>query len=622
MKFVKLLCILITVSIDLTYGKKKFVFQTFRSYHQKWLQPLLNKVINDVRPQQLIIYIGDNLRSSEGLHNCIGQEISKLASTVLVKVPAEYKPKNMQTSKGKVMNIIFLKEKNIESYEWALEYISFRAPVVPRPKTIIFIIGKSVHKKFEPKLKKLLIESWKMKFLDATFIYVHENFKSPPSIFSYNPFANKFDIRFADQTTVLFSEKLKNMFGYKLIFGRPRGSLDPKILEEEELFRFHPQYSIDMKEGSYTFAKHFLSKMMNFTLTVKCQNNGAIDLYYDIYALTNFDSRKLVTNRPNDILYAGAAIPHLRVGELTSEYDSFTVIYYLLVVFSFSVFIKLMVKALKLNHRQWEDSRCLACIFGMRISTGNGLKERAFYFVIISLAFYISNDLVSVVTNMELDTGEKTIENFKDLDNMKVPIYSAMRVSYDYRDGDVNKRLINKTTIGLNDFEAIDKCFSELHSNNDRICMEEMRDIHLMSANLKHDIGSAKGFRTARFYVKAWFPVGLLGGASPYVHKFDTIILQSIEFGLIKRPTIKQRLNCMKREYDNEDYDISDYDTRIFYKSLLYFLFVGLIFGACVFLCEVLYKTYLCELLEKLSEIWTIYRNRNVKQDIELSDAR
>lgn len=624
MKFFKFLGILVLAVIGLTYGKKKFVFPASKSYRQKWLQPLLNKTINDIRPYGLITYISDDLGSFIGLHNSISQEISRFTTTLRVKVPKNYIIiKSNSPAKAAVMNIIFLKEDHrlnvtISKYQNILRYASFGVSTVPRPKTIIFIYGKSVYKKFESTLKKLQTESWKMKYLDATFIYIHEDFRIPPYVSSYNPFTNRFDRKLANQTTTLFSEKLRDMFGYKILFGNLLGKLHPNETRDDESDRLMPVFLIQLKESSYIFAKYFLSKAMNFTLVVNYRNNTS-DIYNGMYMLEKFDDNVIVASRPNDIIYLGAAIPHLEPGELKSEYNAFNIVYYVLVVFSFTVLIRLMVKLLKFNHCRWRDYRCLSCILGMRIAVGNEVKERAFYFVIILLAFYISIDLVSIVTNMELDTNEKVVENLKDLDDMKVPIYCALPVIYDYRDDDVNERLVEKTTLALNDFEKINDCFQELDANNDRICIHETPGLNLWSALFKTYSDSKKGLRKTRFHLKTAFRIAYFGNASPFVKKFDTIILRSIEVGLIRRPVDKEILSYMKLEYDDEDYNISDYDTRIFYKSLLHILFVGLIFGACVFVCEVSYKVVMSDVLPTLHGMLEIYRNRNVNQDIEMS---
>lgn len=176
---------------------------------------------------------------------------------------------------------------------------------------------------------------------------------------------------------------------------------------------------------------------MIFTLVVNYEKNTASEIYRNLYALEMFnDYTKLM--RPNIIIHRGAAVPHLKIDELKLEFNSFNIVYYVLVIISFVIFIEIMVKILNLDERRWRDYRYLDCILGIRIVLEKKIKERTFYFVIILLAFYISNDLMSIVINMELDSTKKAVENFGDLDNMNVPIYFSLPINYDI--GDLRER--------------------------------------------------------------------------------------------------------------------------------------------------------------------------------------
>lgn len=389
MKISTILCTLHPIFFVSVFGRSKISFFTDKFDHRaKWRVWLLSKIKEGSQPYQANIYSYRISKMKNSVQEEISREIAKFIPTKQVEVKAQrenslcfHKPFT-----AKITNFIFLTldkkySEILNEYKKTLD------------QTLILIFGTSAYKKFEPFLKKLQLYTWENRFLHASFIYVDKNLRITPYISSYNPFQSTFIKKLTNQSSAeLFPVKLRNIMGYKLTIGSLVYDLSPKAIAKMDSLRLNSKFLIDLQEGNYVFAKYFLSKTMNFTLVVNYEKGHDSEMFMMNYMLQAFNTSVSVAP-PNNFLFLKAAIPHLKEGEIKSEYNSFYIIYYVFVSLLCSTLIKITVKVLKLDESIWRNYKCLTCLLGRPVNVGNKTKERIFYFLIIILSAYISNDL-------------------------------------------------------------------------------------------------------------------------------------------------------------------------------------------------------------------------------------
>lgn len=108
--------------------------------------------------------------------------------------------------------------------------------------------------------------------------------------------------------------------------------------------------------------------------------------------------------------------------------------------------LKILTEILKLDERSWGILPVFYCLRGMPLNIRNSLKGRICYIFLIIISLYISQDLLDLATTDELDTTRISVENFEDLDNLNIPIYSPYSGIFDAIPNNISKNLKTKTT--------------------------------------------------------------------------------------------------------------------------------------------------------------------------------
>lgn len=222
------------------------------------------------------------------------------------------------------------------------------------------------------------------------------------------------------------------------------------------------------------------------------------------------------------------------------------------------------------------------------------------YIFLIVLSLYVSQDLLDLSTTDELETIRITVENFQDLDNLNVPIYTSIPRLYDETAvGNETENLKTKTTI-MAPQELTNDCFSKLNQENDRICVIALPYTHAFSSLVKKVLNTPVGPRKASFHLLVSAMVQKHGKASPFLEIFNKIILRSLDHGLIDRSYAKKFVEACSLDYDDQDYDEIHVETFNLSHKVLFVVIAIQIFAICVFIIEVFF-------LHKLKKLHRMY---------------
>ena len=122
------------------------------------------------------------------------------------------------------------------------------------------------------------------------------------------------------------------------------------------------------------------------------------------------------------------------------------------------------------------------------------------------------------------------------------------------------------------------------------ICIVESTLLGLSSSEIKtkqNGSNNAVGYRKANFNLLVSILGQLHEEASPYLEKFNLIVLRSLDFGLVLRPTMKEYVNAYGYDYDDQDYDEIHIETFDLSFRLLFVIILFYIFAIIVFFAEI-----------------------------------
>lgn len=121
-----------------------------------------------------------------------------------------------------------------------------------------------------------------------------------------------------------------------------------------------------------------------------------------------------------------------------------------------------------------------SCLLGSPITgLDQKWKTRIFYLSIITMSSYISNFLLDMGMEYEIQVIRNTVSNDQDLLRLKLPIYTFLErkhFSADRRDLIDGLRFVDDTTYD---------CMDDLHKKHDGICFHFELAIHEVSSTQK-----------------------------------------------------------------------------------------------------------------------------------------
>lgn len=589
-----LIFLLITTSLAVKKKKRDLRNSThiqsipMRSFEKMWLKPMVKSIINSTRPCLAIIWALDMAKLIGQFANLVNREFSEYLPTLQLDKRRLYEIQDnrimeLQIIKypRKTLNVIlvdeespdFLGKKNENHLYWIIR----TSPVWPRSNTLLIIIGSGKNPLISRTVDKLLKLAWTNKFVDFSVVYVHQDLNLLPEVSYYKMFDKEIKTQKLTANITIFPQKLKNLKGHEFVVDLEKKRLD---WEEKKVKSFNLVFMSSLYPSDYAFAKYFFCYLRNCTFIAKPVKEQTPDMLYSLKRSDSKSSNTYASDSCYRFLVIFPAIPHHTKFTTTLSYDNLIFAYSLFI--TIMVVLKLTVIIFKLNRRYWNLENMYSCILGFSINLNHGgFRNRVFYLSLVFWSFCVSNGLLELATEFELETTKESINNIDELMRLHLPLFSNYRLNRLIKDDKLGENFIytfeNKSTIY--------ECFSNMSLKNDRICIGNEYVFNLASSRSIKLID--KGHRRAAFNLAQVCETYQFQAGLAYAAEYYKLVLRALDHGFLRRLTLKQECKLKKIDYTDQDYDVIGNDPSAFYWSLLVVTSFVYVVAVITFLCEI-----------------------------------
>lgn len=553
-----------------------------------WLNITVNQMINEFQPYSAILWTVRLSGLQKNLTNVVVQEFSNHIPTVQIDAELSFKRKEKRSFELPVMkypkssiSIILLNSGKEDVFMSELYHVLIctrsAAPSIPRPNTLIIVFGKKKYSTLQNAIQRMILRGFNMKFLHFTFIFINQKSSKPPVLIWYEAFDNLMKVKFINDKSVFFPIKLQDLKGENFTVADVGDNVKWK---KEERSRFRIDFRVFLTPSNYVFMKYFFCQSHNCTVVVKkFDEKHPPDIRYGLYFWDFREMHSYTYGVCFKLAEFSAAIPHHDRAKIGLQRQYKNLVRFVAIVALIIIFLKMLVKILKLDQRQTRCLKLLTFILGSPMLTRSCTKDKVFYVILIFSSFFTSNILIDLALEFELEIVKISVNNISELLRLGVPIYSSQ----------------SKEFITINEIEELtyedmvnNVCLIKLYENNDRICVDDDRQIRVISAKQKH-VSRKRGFRITNFILTQSCLGSFFDLASFYVEEYDKIVLRSLEYGLLKRPLLKEELNALRLVVDEQDYDIVPNSEIDFYMSLFDILLVVHVLATLICMIEIIY---------------------------------
>lgn len=428
---------------------------------------------------------------------------------------------------------------------------------------------------------QLLNYFWKnMKILDISVIRVLKFNNKEPMIRWINPFTREYgENPLIEDGEEIFPDKLDDMFGYPLKLATPNLNF---IKRKREFF------SDLLLPQDFIFVQDFVAYNLNASVTLRIGYleskswDSNIDMFLIYTNVLRPDGKKLFFGNPYEIVHVFAAIPK---EETQEEGDNFPFYIFMGIVLMMAGMFVTAARILDFPCPEWNAINIWNCLLGASLTVRRrNFKQRVVYVSLLVASFFLSNEIISLSTEVQFSDRETTVESYENLLDLKFPIFSKHFFKSENGDNFL-KSSINR--IIFTDSKGERECMRRLIFKNDRICLVESSVFEYW--NVISFLFRAEGLKSADFnYFSDYLVVPFYTG-SPYVKKFNGVVQRSFETGFINSQTKAYEINQATREFLN--YKLlyqqeTDFESPPLNTALYTILKIGLGLACIVFMLE------------------------------------
>lgn len=557
---------------------------------------IANKIL-DVNSSQICIFWGKETAATNNVKfNFIFKRITHETPTFIINVKNAKISNNteeMINTRDALNSDLFISVENVHNFRIqkvknCLNFIAESNSLQPRSKFLLLLIGAT--KPIQIDLKKLLTISWELKFLDFSVLTMDHNDNS--IVQNYNPFYKTYD-QYDIMSRQLFSDKLKNMNGYKIkmiLFNRP-----PKI----EFVNKSNEFVIN--GVNYAFWK-LASKALNFDFHyVEIHKNdlpsnylfqkiekGEIDATISpsilgVQLTNHYKKGTLITGK-----YFREAEMYLIVPIIYSKSSSNREFYLAIlkhsILTALIIIVKLVViKLCKINSNIWSTFYLFALLFGITVDKKPKMSlERLIYIILAFFSIQYSSNIFAVFSNDKVIKNEEIIyDAFQEIKRPSLDLYvpNTFFQSEESYDGDEIIKNLKAHSLTI----KYDKeCYKKLADKKDRFCFNSAIEAKYMISKYRNS-DKSPAMKIAKPLIMNDYFVPVFPKGSPFIKKFDKKFQQVLESGLRDHiPDAKRYFDIHKKKENH--FIVFDLTSNI--NNQLIIFAVGCVIGIFIFIFE------------------------------------
>lgn len=484
MKFPKFVIFIIRFALILA-EYRKFLSILPKNLENLWLESAIDQIVSDFQSYAVTLWSENMATIDKNLANSVTQKFSKQLpilqinkidinaneSKKFLKLPIVKRPESS------ISILLFSPARSqpfYEKFEQLLKWVTkFSSTISSKPRTLVIVFGGlESFCRIEGEMKAALLLTWKYKYLDFTFLYIHRNPRSQPRVLQNFVFDNKIVSRNFSQDLPLFPSKLKNMKG-ALLTTRQYGNNASSKKEYDLVSRGL------MNPGHFVFVKHHFCRIFNCTVAVTNNISTEPNIYHSVYFRLPKANNLKSFGVCYDFTTYLAAIPHLKKENTHCQFYFVNFFHFTFNMASLGLLFGLIIQALHLSKTDWPIIKMFYVVLGFRITVRNILKDRFCYFLLMYLSFWMSNVFVNQATDFTTTTLKYEIGNVHAFNNLNLLIETTINPAAfsEYCKYNLGKIL------AMRDLES---CAQHLLDDEDRVCIASDVEIHRYSALLKN----------------------------------------------------------------------------------------------------------------------------------------
>lgn len=565
-------------------------------FDKNWQQHLSNCISNKIKPHQVVILKEQNS----------SRIVEDLVSEIRIKTPIwavdidnpnlGLKNSRLLQNPGTTTVFIVIHEADYHVREvlfaskiqTAFDFIANLSGVRMRPKCLILHLTIFKEYMYETLLKEL----WQKKFLNIDIIRIVKtditNVLKPSlvnmiTLHSFNPFTNVSSKEKFSSQTDLFPDKLRNLQGYELKLGERRSLIKRKInpgaipsiiskaLNFSVNYRILPEISGNGDLIGETRLMEFLKKGEYDFIKYPRANLGRKDS--DDYEVTSFITPKVLVS----------VVPILII-ENGSRPIKLSFIFAAIFIISLMLLLWIVSRLLKLSAEFSHPMFIVQLIFGLSTSySPRKLQEKILFIFIrllcITYSCWVFLEMTQILMHSQEELDFSTIEEVSK--SCLVPVFR------NYLDKQIVEIGAEEDEILLLNKSLVDKgCIRMLEKYKNVSCIYP-EDV--AKTEMQKQINSKRQMKIVEEKFLLSPRSLILAPGSPYVTKFDDLILRIQETGLKKKRDTK----WSQKVTATNIYDLKSEVVKKVEMQFLIFILIGHMFSVLVFIAEMIIAKYL-----------------------------
>ena len=604
---------LVFIVFKINANKDIILFDNINNVHFNWTHLLVNHIVKEVRPHQVIIVNSAKVIDLPIYQHMINNILPSIPTEVLSERLRE-EPENFyilrpahKYPRNAVLYVLVFRGTTHHDNEIVHDYVSRRLIDITniishsiRPKCLFIYINDC--KICNMNFSALMQKAWDkpLYFLDFTIIEIRVWERHyDPIIHYYNPFYNVHHKSIFNATTELaFPNKLQNLNGIELSFGVHLDEITDEDVPGKPITKNYPFIGILKEKMNFIITEKFKVKSRDSIskLVATLGNQTSLSKFNMYFSKRiNFIRKWLGTGLLNPFFHVNnncekmvAVIPIRRnVHFLTS---------YIILVYTCSVVIFLSIsvcilKLIKYNNKFWRSYNILQLFLRMPIQTSpKNLLQKVFFLYFSSVLIGYSAFLYSKIMNYSFSyLGRETLNSLEKMSKSRMSA-TVGQFMYDYVFEHNANQYVKAMAATASKADNAKECLEFLrHEKANVICIVP----DYIARNYMSEIYSKYNKTvpikvTDVVFVCEDLPL-LLERGSPYTEQFQRVVNKIFQAGLLKFwNNSEDHMQYFPEEFMHE----ATFKDEVLRKSLLLVLMAGFLLSFFVLMCEMLYDYY------------------------------
>lgn len=538
------------------------------------LHKITQKIIQDVKPTQIVYFISETAMKNITKKNCFAQEVP----VFMFKVDKKIKKSQSSLTTANIrkyirQSLILIYTHNIDHTSLIIDLLKKLVPIKQRPKCFLILLSQK--RSPEGVIKNNLKYAWKNKVLDFTILH-------DLLIYYYDPFHNQMVEQTINDDAIIFPEKLLKLNNYPIKIGVRDIDIPSKKREGQEV-----------EWARHRLVIRFGLKMMGFDVqTIRTSghqfNNTLVfseskaNIIAGLVVIRESKEKMAVITTDLPCRAVVAVVPVILVPKVVVPVK---ILLYVMVLPGIIICFILATSLMFETTQTWKIIHVVQMFLGQAVRfIPTTRTNQIVYVTICTLFVFITKDLYSVIVEINFGKEELSYDTYEDLDKSQMPIYSTSFIPALNYLGSNDPILMNLDGKIKTQFD----CLRQLMLNKNQICVDWKYEAeHFIKKNRNSDGSAIMKVALPKYHCDQMF--FRFEPGSPYTKRFSKVNRRIRESEIIRMEFVRQGL--VERIKDVQMGETKD-EKNLSKDQILFILVTGYSIATGIFLIELLIKSF------------------------------